>query len=332
MSEPSSQISPYPPPDFVERVPDEPWQLRNDEYDSLLRRDPRRFADLVQAISAFGICLIDGGGCIASWNRGASRLSGWREREIIGRPYARLFVEGDTRGSTPQQSLDFARTHGHCRSERRRRRPDGSHFIAECTLDVVRGEGGEILGLVEVFQDITEQKTRQSELYERATRDALTKLFNRSHFLDIGAQEFERARRFAEPLSVALFDIDHFRKFNETEGPDVGNQALIAVARALSDGLRRIDVVGRLDGDGFAVLLPRCDKGPALEIAQRLRLQISESRIATDGPRNASVQVSGGVAALRPLTRDFNDLMRQADAAQFKAKREGRNAVRAWFE
>lgn len=332
MSVPPTSEYPYPPPDYIDRQPDAPSQLRTDEYESLLRRDPQRYADVVQAISAFGICLIDRDGCIASWNRGATRLSGWREREMLGRPYAQLFVDGGIVGSTPQQALDFARTHGHCRSEHRRRRPDGSHFIAECTLDAVRGAGGEIFGLVEVFQDVTEQKARQSELYERATRDALTKLFNRSHFLDIGAQEFERARRFAEPLSVALFNIDHFRKFNEVEGSDTGNRALLAVASALSEGLRRIDVVGRLDGDGFAVLLPRCDKGPALEIAQRLRLQISECRIASDGPHNASVQVSGGVAAMRPLTRDFNELMRHADAALYKAKREGRNAVRAWFE
>jgi len=322
----------YPPPDFVEVLPDDPAQLRTDEYDQLLRRNPQRYADVVQAISAFGVCLIDRDGRVASWNRGAARLSGWREREILGRPYAQMFVDDGVRDNAPQHSFDFARTHGHCRSEHRRRRPDGSHFIAECTLDVVRSEGGEILGLVEVFQDITEQKARQSELYERATRDALTQTFNRSHFLDIGMQELERARRFAEPLSVALFDIDHFRKFNDAEGSGTGDRALVAVAQTLTQGLRRIDVVGRLGGDEFAILLPRCDKGPALEIAQRLRLQVMETRIATDGPQNARVQVSGGVAALRPLTRDFGELLRHADGALYKAKREGRNAVRAWFE
>ncbi|NGY06394.1 sensor domain-containing diguanylate cyclase [Solimonas terrae] len=332
MLDPLSPPQTYPPPDFVEPLAHDPAQLRSDEYDQLLRRDPQRYADVVQAISAFGVCVIDRDGRIASWNRGATRLSGWREREIVGRPYAQMFVNDGARDNAPQQSLDFARTHGHCRSEHRRRRPDGSHFLAECTLDVVRGAGGEIFGIVEVFQDITEQKARQSELYERATRDSLTRLFNRSHFLDIGAQEFERARRFAEPLSVALFDVDHYRKFNDSEGTDTGDRALVGVAQTLTAGLRRIDVIGRLGGDDFAVLLPRCDKGPALEIAQRLRLQVSENRISTDGPHHASVQVSGGVAAMRPLTRDFGELMRHADAALFKAKREGRNAVRAWFE
>src|SRR3546814_17684321 len=107
---------------------------------------------------------------------------------MIGRPYAQLFADGDARGSTPQQSLDFARTHGHCRSEHRRRRPDGSHFIAECTLDTVRSESGEILGLVEVFQDITDQQARPSDPYARATRATLTQLLTRHHFLDLGAR------------------------------------------------------------------------------------------------------------------------------------------------
>src|SRR3546814_13416885 len=112
-------------------------------YTTLFRS---RYADLVQAISAFGICLIDCDGRIASWNRGASRLSGWREREMIGRPYAPLFADGDARGSTPQQSLDFARTHGHCRSEHRRPRPDGSHLIPECPLDPRRNRTTDVQG------------------------------------------------------------------------------------------------------------------------------------------------------------------------------------------
>ncbi|NKF21033.1 sensor domain-containing diguanylate cyclase [Solimonas marina] len=325
----------YSPPSAV---PDDPSAIRAGEYERLLTRDPQRYADAVHAISAFGVCMIDRDGRITSWNRGASRLCGWRDREIVGRPYADLFPSDvatptpAASGTTPQQALDFARTHGHLRGESRRRRPDASQFIVDASLDVVRTGGGEIHGFVEVFHDITEQKMRQSELYERATRDGLTQLVNRTHFIDIGRQEFERARRFAEPLSVVLFDVDHFRKFNDTEGADLGDRVLVAVASALTEGLRRIDTVGRLGGDEFAVLLPRCDKGPAMEIAQRLRLRVSEARVQTESARMVGVQVTGGVAALRPLTRDFGELMRQADASLFKAKREGRNAVRAWFE
>lgn len=320
----------YPLPDYVE-APQTPEALRSDEYLQLLRRDPRRYADLIRAISAFGVCFIDLDGRVASWNRGARRLSGWRDNEILGRPYARLFA-GDVAAELPRQTLDLARLHGHCRSEQRRRRPDGSQFVADCAIDVVRSESGEMIGFVEVFQDVTEQKAQQTELYERATRDALTRVCNRSHFLEIGAQELERARRFAEPLSVAVFDVDQFRRFNENWTTANGDRVLLAVAQALSQQLRRIDTVGRLGGDEFAVVLPRCDKDFALEVAQRLRLGVATRKVATDTQRNVAVTVSGGVAALRALTRDFGELLRQADAALFKAKRERGNTVRAWFE
>jgi len=319
--------------DFVEPPQTDPLVLRSGEYELLLKRDPRRYADLVRTVSAFGIYLIDAHGLVGSWNRGARNLTGWREDEVVGRPYTQLFGATEQREGLPRRTLDFVRANGHCREEQRRRRQDGSEMIVDCTLDALRSDSGELLGYVEVFHDITEQKTRQRELYERATRDQLTQVYNRSHFIEIGTQELERARRFAEPLSVALFDIDQFRKLNESWGSDIGDRVLLMLARTLGQNIRRIDSVGRLEGDGFAVLLPRCDKDPALEMAQRLRLLISEQKILTEpGRKSITVTVTGGVAAARPLTRNFGELMRNADAALYKARREGKNLVRAWFE
>jgi diguanylate cyclase (GGDEF)-like protein/PAS domain S-box-containing protein len=326
-------LSGYPPLDFVDPPRADPVVLRSGDYEQLLKREPRRYAELVKSVTAFGIYLIDRDGLIGSWNRGARNVSGWREDEVVGRPYAHLFADAAQKDGAPRRALDFARANGHCRDEQRRRRHDGSELVVDCTLDALRGENGELIGFVEVFHDITEQKARQSELYERATRDALTQVFNRSHFLEVGAQELERARRFSEPLSVAMFDIDQFRKLNETWGTDIGDRALVTLARTLGQNVRRIDSVGRLDGDGFAVLLPRCDKDPALEMAQRLRLLVSEQKIPTEpNRRSIAVTVTGGIAAARVLTRDFGDLLRNADAALYKAKREGKNLIRAWFE
>ncbi|MGH8444074.1 MAG: diguanylate cyclase [Solimonas sp.] len=332
-SELSTPYASYPPLDFVQPLPADPVSLRSGDYEQLLKREPRRYADLIRSVSAFGIYLLDRDGLVGSWNRGARNLSGWREDEIVGRPYTHLFAEEAQREGAPRRVLDFARAHGHCRDEQHRRRPDGSQFIADCTLDALRGDNGELIGFVEVFHDISEQKARQTELYERATRDTLTQACNRSHFLEVGAQELERARRFAEPLSVALLDIDQFRKLNESWGSDVGDRALVALTRICTLNMRKIDTIGRLGGDEFAILLPRCDKDPALEILQRLRVQIAEQKIPTEPQRrNIGLTVSGGVAAARPLTRDFGELLRNADAALYKAKREGRNLIRAWFE
>ncbi|WP_028081178.1 sensor domain-containing diguanylate cyclase [Solimonas soli] len=329
----STALGGYPPLDFIDPPQADPVVLRSGEYEQLLKREPRRYAELVKSVSAFGIYLIDAHGLVGSWNRGARNLSGWRADEVIGRPYAQLFGEAEQHEGVPRRTLDFVRANGHCREEQRRRRQDGRALIVDCTLDALRSDSGELLGFVEVFHDITDQKARQRELYERATRDQLTQVYNRSHFLEVGAQELERARRFAEPLSVALFDVDQFRKLNEAWGSDIGDRALVTLARTLGRHTRKIDSVGRLEGDGFAVLLPRCDKEPALEMAQRLRLLISEQKIATEPNRkNIAVTVTGGVAAARPLTRSFSELLRNADAALYKARREGKNLVRAWFE
>lgn len=302
-------------------------------HEQLLRNDPRRYAEMVRAISSFGICLLDRDGVICSWNRGATLITGLQEGIAVGLPYARLFGEDALREGQPQRALDFARSNGHCREEQQRRRGNGELIIVESTIDVLRNDEGELAGFVEVIHDVTEQKLRERQLYERATRDELTGVCNRGHFLDIATQELERARRFAEPLSLLMFDIDHFKKVNDQYGHEVGDRALQVIARACQQGLRRIDTIGRIGGEEFAVVLPRADKEPALELAQRLRVQLAEQRISLSPvTRQITVTVSGGIASLRPLTRDIHELLRNADAAMYKAKRGGRNAVLAWFE
>lgn len=301
--------------------------------EQLLREAPQRYVEMVENISTYGVCLLDRDGLIRSWNRGATWISGLREEVVLGMPYARLFADEALRDNQPQRALDFARNNGHCRDEQLRRRGNGQTVIVASTLDVLRNEDGELTGFVEVVQDITEQKERERRLYERATRDALTGVCNRGHFSEIAQQEIDRARRFAEPLSLLLFDIDHFKRVNDQYGHEAGDQALCSIARACQNSLRRIDTVGRIGGEEFAVLMPRADKEPALEIAQRLRRELSEQRISvTERRLNISLTVSGGIASLRPLTRDYSELLRHADAALYKAKRGGRNAVVAWFE
>lgn len=302
-------------------------------HEQMLREQPQRYVEMVQSISAYGICLLDRDGVIRSWNRGATLISGLREDIVCGMPYARLFADEALHDNQPQRALDFARANGHCREEQLRRRGSGDSITVSSTLDVLRDAEGQLTGFVEVVQDITEQKERERQLYERATRDALTGVANRGHFCEIAQQEIERARRFAEPLSLLLIDIDHFKRINDQYGHEVGDQALCMIARACRGSLRRIDTVGRIGGEEFAVLLPRADKQPALEIAQRLRRELSEQKIPAPPRRhNISLTVSGGLASLRPLTRDLGELLRHADAALYRAKRGGRNAVLAWFE
>jgi diguanylate cyclase (GGDEF)-like protein/PAS domain S-box-containing protein len=275
--------------------------------------------------------MVDADGYILSWNQGAANITGYAEREMLGQPQGRLFDEAALKDEVMLKALNFARSSGHCHEVQNRIKRNGDAYVAEVTLDAVRGSNGEISGFVEVFHDVTEQKQREEGLYRRATRDALTGVFNRGHYAEMAAQEIDRARRFSEPLSVIMMDIDHFKNINDTHGHDTGDRAIIALASTTASYIRKIDFVGRIGGEEFAVLLPRSNKEPSVEVANRLRVHIAEQRVSTDSG-DIGFTVSMGVAALRPTTRSLQELMRNADAALYRAKREGRNRVEAWFE
>lgn len=307
-------------------------QWAPERYGELLQTDPQRYAQMVRNISSCGIYLIGDDGLIASWNRGAAQLTGYSESEVVGQPYDKLFPASTSKDGLPGRTLNYARENRYCREEQRRKRRGHTDFHALCAIDVLRNTKGELSGYVEVFHDISEQKQREELLLQRATRDALTGIANRGYFTEVASNEIARARRFAEPLSVIMLDIDHFKKINDSYGHETGDRAIIAVAQTCSQAMRKIDLVGRLGGEEFAILLPRADKEPALEIAQRLRMKLSEQRVIASDGSEISFTVSGGVAALRPLTRDLHELLRNADNALYQAKREGRNQIRAWFE
>lgn len=302
------------------------------QHETLLKTDPQRYAEVVREVSAFGIYLLDRDGLIRSWNRGAENITGFSQAEMIGRPFATLFTDSSQREGIPVQTLQFVRANRHHKDEQPRRRKDGEPLIALCTLDAVRDESGALASFVEVFSDITAAKQRESALYQRATRDALTGLINRGHFTEMAELEIERARRFSEPLSLALLDIDHFKKVNDTYGHDAGDMALVQFAKTCQLAARKIDLVGRIGGEEFVILLPRANKEPAFEMLQRLRVQVMEISVTSAGGSTFGFNVSIGLAALRPHTHDLRELLRNADAALYKAKREGRNRVECWFE
>lgn len=300
-------------------------------HEHLLRDDPKRYIELVSNVSAYGIYMMDIDGYILSWNKGAANITGYADREVLGMPQAKVAGGAAASDGSLQRAMHFARLNNHCSEVQIRHRRNGESYFARVTLDVVRDAAGEITGFIEVFGDITEQKLREDALYRSATRDSLTGVFSRGHFIEMANMEIDRARRFAEPLSLVMFDIDHFKAVNDTYGHAAGDKVIVAMTQEISSFIRKIDFLGRVGGEEFALLLPRANKEPALEVAQRLRRILSE-RTVDVGETELNFTVSVGVAALRPTTRDLPDLMRNADAALYKAKREGRNRAEAWFE
>jgi diguanylate cyclase (GGDEF)-like protein len=167
-----------------------------------------------------------------------------------------------------------------------------------------------------------------SRLKDQANKDGLTRLLNKRFFMQRLGLLINTAEREARPLSVFIFDIDHFKKYNDTQGHLAGDEVLRGVARVLEQSLRPGDVPSRYGGEEFLVAMPDTDKGDALRAADRIREAIASHAF----PHAASqplgrLTISGGVAALRTDGVDSTELIRHADQALYEAKAGGRNRV-----
>ena len=164
----------------------------------------------------------------------------------------------------------------------------------------------------------------EEKLRRQATIDALTGLLNRGAIMDRLTSEIERSIREGHPLCIAMVDLDHFKKLNDTHGHSAGDTALCEAARKMSFVLRPYDAVGRYGGEEFIVVFPRCDESIAMGIAERIRSSIAQPIRIED--QQISVTASIGVArAIHSKSADA--IMQAADDALFRAKQLGRNRV-----
>lgn len=162
------------------------------------------------------------------------------------------------------------------------------------------------------------------EVERQAVTDGLTGVANRRSFNDSLTKEFERAKRYGQPLSLAVIDLDFLKKINDTYGHMTGDEAIKSIGFVLRESSRSIDITARYGGEEFCVLLPNTDIEMAEQLAERLRRIIRETEI--DGPGALSASI--GVASY-PLHADAADaLFLRADEALYRAKQDGRNLVR----
>lgn len=184
-----------------------------------------------------------------------------------------------------------------------------------------------------LISSVLEASTRRAfaaeqALAEEARTDSLTSVSNRRALDELGLAELRRAARNGRPLAVILLDIDHFKRINDELGHPVGDAVIRAVAARLEEEVRETDHLGRWGGEEFLIILPETGCVEAQALAERLRLYLAETPLATDPPVN--VTVSLGTAVVHVAGRvesDWNFLLREADAALYRAKRSGRNRV-----
>ncbi|MBI3932121.1 MAG: diguanylate cyclase [Acidobacteria bacterium] len=182
---------------------------------------------------------------------------------------------------------------------------------------------------VNVSKELRNPKVIEISIYERTARsavtDGLTGLFNHAYFVQALRREVQRSRRHGLTVSLALFDIDDFKKVNDTLGHLEGDKVLMKAASLIHDSLREIDVAARYGGEEFAVILPETGREGAFVVADRIRARIGEHfRRRKDGPR---VTVSGGVAAFPGDAGGVEDLIRRSDEGLYRSKADGKNQV-----
>lgn len=205
----------------------------------------------------------------------------------------------------------------------------GVRWILDQAKVMQRDAQGRATRMCGTHTDITERKLLEEELTRQARVDELTGVHNRRFFMARAESELRRAVRYGKPLSLLMLDVDHFKQINDSHGHKVGDAALQTLTATCQSALRDIDVLGRLGGEEFAVLLPETDLGLALTVAERLRAAVARAPLPLEDGGPVQLSASFGVASMLGADDNLDALLGRADRALYAAKDSGRNAVRS---
>jgi diguanylate cyclase len=204
-------------------------------------------------------------------------------------------------------------------------RPIIEKLVAELTKATTRASALET-NFLETSQELDKIRDSLKMAEQRSNTDALTGLANRRSLEEFFRSAQITAMETGEPLSILMIDIDHFKKFNDSYGHQVGDQVLRLVAKVLQDNVRDVDLAARYGGEELIAVLPGANLDVCAQVAERIRRRISEARLTrrATGQEIASVTVSIGVAQFR-LAESAEAMVERCDRALYQAKRSGRN-------
>lgn len=253
-------------------------------------------------------------------NAAFTAITGYRAEEVVGET-PRLFKSGRHDDAFYAALWEAVLSTGHWQGEIWNRNKAGEVYPLWQSITAVRDDNGEIRNFVAVFHNISERKRMERELARQATRDHLTGALNRRGFDDALEAALAEARCLGRPLSLLIFDLDHFKAVNDCYGHDRGDAILQALAHRVQASLRSSDLLARWGGEEFTLLLPGTDATGARVIAERLRQMVASARFAGLG-----VTISLGGSGYR-RGDSGGELLQRADAALYRAKGSGRNRV-----
>ena len=187
-------------------------------------------------------------------------------------------------------------------------------------------EDGVVTGFVSVLRDVTDRKAAEARLTLEASTDPLTGLANRRTVIRTLERGIGRVARGEGVCAVAVFDLDRFKSINDSHGHAVGDQVLQAFAATATGAVRDADLVGRIGGEEFALVLWNADETLAVKICERLRKSLAAVRVITPDGAEVAVRASAGIAMVEPGA-DATGILAAADAALYQAKAAGRDRL-----
>jgi len=284
--------------------------------------EARKLSSAVEQ-TADSVLITDVNGIIEYINPAFEHTTGYSSAEAVGQT-PRLVKSGRHDRAFYERMWTTILAGNVYRAVQTNRRKDGTLYHEEKTITPIRNENGRITHFVSTGKDITERIETQERLQFLAYHDPLTRLPNRSLFLDRLEHALKRAPRTPRSAAVLFLDVDRFKVINDTLGHDVGDRLLQTLAKRLQTCVRDADTVARISGDEFAVLLE--DVGSTDDVVRVVRKTLQAFASPFDlGERELFITSSIGVSVYPEDGNTANDLLKTADTAMYRAKEAGRN-------
>ncbi len=271
-------------------------------------------------------------GLIEYLNPIAERLTGWKAEEARGRPLAEVvhIVDEGTRAAVADPVRSLLTRAGGIEPEH----PvlvtrSGQEIAIQASAAPIYDAGGDGVGAVFVFRDVTQERHLKRALSYQASHDSLTGLINRREFDHRLQKAVARVQRGESPAALLYIDLDQFKLVNDTCGHQAGDRLMRSITGLLRTRVRASDTIARLGGDEFGILLPDCTPDHAVHIAEGVRQAIHGHRLEW-GSTTLSVGASIGVVEIKRETVSSASLLSAADIACYAAKEQGRNRVHVY--
>ena len=295
--------------------------VQKDVTEERRRDDDLRLLSTALEVSVDPVLITDPEGTITYVNAAFEEQTGYSRNEAVGKN-PRFLQSGQQDAAFYREMWETLKRGDAFRGEFVNRRRDGTLMNMEQSISPVTDAHGRISHYVSISKDVTDRVRMEDEIRRLAHTDWLTGLANRLSLGNTLEAEMERSRRYGRPLSLIMFDIDHFKDFNDDYGHETGDDVLKRLADTVQGALREADALGRWGGEEFMVVVPETTGAGAEAMAEKLRKAVAA--METGCP--ASVTASFGVTEMRqgdsPKT-----FARRVDEAMYQAKEAGRNRV-----